>query len=148
MTIKEFVISRFQLFCFLVTMILTTEYFIGVFAMPDQVLHNRDLLGPIAAAGLCIIPTCVTYFKKEPTINQYIARLIIQLILIECIMLTAITPQQDLEIGKTGLYIAIGVSTFIIYVFAVLIMYYRNYLQSKSLTNKLKRFQEAVGEST
>ncbi|MBQ3970185.1 MAG: hypothetical protein II685_06865 [Clostridia bacterium] len=147
MTLKEFVLSRFQLFFFLVTMILLTEYFIGVVSAPDQVLHNKDLLGPVAAAGLCIIPTCVTYFKNEPTFKQYIFRLIIQMLLIEGIMLTAVNPNTVSDENKTSFYITVGVSTFVIYVLALLIMYYKNYLQSKALTSELKRFQKKECEA-
>ena len=142
MNIKDFIISRFQLFCFLVTMILFAEYIISIVTVPDQTLHNEDLMGPIAAAGLCIIPTFVTYFKKEPTINQYISRLILQLILIEVIMLAAVKPDSVAGVNKTELYISIFVSTLIIYCVAVLIMYYRNYIQSKALTKDLRSFQE------
>lgn len=144
MTIKEFIISRFQLFFFLVTLILIAEYVIGVFAAPDQVLHNKDLLGPVAAAGLCIIPTCVTYYKKEPTLKQYFVRLIIQLVLIETVMFIAANPDMGNGMSEAQVRIMIGAATFIIYVLAVLIMYCRNYRQSKALTSELKKFQSAV----
>ena len=145
MTIKEFIISRFQLFCFLVTLILTAEYIIGAVAAPDQLLHNKDLLGPIAAAGLCIIPTCVTYFKKEPTLRQYVVRLVIQLILIEIIMLIAVNPDIGNTMSRVQIRLMIGAVTFVIYILAVMIMYFRNYMQSKDLTTDLLRFQKSEG---
>lgn len=144
MTIKEFIISRFQLFFLLVTLILAAEYVIGCVAAPDQILHNRDLLGPLAAAGLCIIPTCVTYFKNEPTLKQYAARLVLQLILIEAVMFFAANPDFGNGVSRTQGHIMIGAATFIIYVLAVLIMYFRNYMQSKALTNELIRFQNST----
>ncbi|MBQ1546608.1 MAG: hypothetical protein IIZ59_03655 [Clostridia bacterium] len=148
MTIKEFVLSRFQLFFFLTTMILAAEYIIGVVAAPDQVLHNKDLLAPIAAAGLCIVPTCVTYFKNEPTLKQYLVRLMIQLVLIEIVMLTAVNPEGFMEGDEVKFYVVISVTVLVIYIFAVMVMYYMNYLQAKSLTSELVKFRqrEAVSE--
>ena len=147
MTIKEFILSRFQLFFFLVTLILFAEYVIGALSNPEQVLHNRDLLAPIAAAGLCIVPTCVTYFKKEPTVKQYITRLILQLVLIEGVMLTAANPHAVEGLSEGRLYASVAASTFVIYVLAVLIMYLKNYMQSKALTKELLLFQERESET-
>jgi len=147
MSIKEFALSRLQLFFFLVTMILAAEYFIGEAAAPEQVLHNKDLLAPLAAAGLCIIPTFVTYFKTEPTVKQYISRLVIQLALIEIIMLTAVNPDTAMRSGRVEFYIMVGVSIFVIYVLAVAIMYFRNYRQAKALNSELERFRQKQGEN-
>lgn len=142
MTVKEFVISRLQLFCFLVTLILTAEFCIGAAAPTDQVLHNNDLLGPLAAAALCIIPTCVTYFKTEPTPKRYLIRLVIQFLLIEGIMLTVIDPNAVEGMSTARLRAVVAAVTLVIYVLAVSVMCYRNFLQSKALTKALLSFQE------
>ena len=144
MTIKEFIYSRIQLFFMLTTLILAAEYIMGAAASPEQTLHNKDLLAPIAAAGLCIIPTCVTYFKTEPTLKQYLFRLVIQLILIEGVMLTAVKPDAIDGVSPAQLYPMIAVSTFFIYIIAVFAMYFRNYMQSKALTEELKEFQLSI----
>ncbi len=139
MTIKEFILMRVQLFFFLVTMILAASFFVGITVAPEQELYYQDLISPIIMAGLCILPTCVTYFKKEPTIKQYVFRLVLQLGLIEGILLTVLTPPSDTD--KLVFYITIGVIIFVIYVIAVCIFWFQKYRQSQKLTQQLKNFQ-------
>ena len=74
MTIKEFIISRVQIFFFLVTLILTATVVLGAIYQPDKELRYYHLLSPVILAACCVLPTCVTYFKKEPTPAQFIIR--------------------------------------------------------------------------
>ena len=141
MTVKEFIISRIQLFFYLVTMILAAEAIVGAVLAPDQKLGYIDLFDPILTAGLCVIPTLVTYYKKEPTVKQYIARLVIQLVLIEAVMLTVARPNAETDVSEITSCITLGVITFVIYVSAVAVMGWKNYMQSKDLTAKLKMLQ-------
>lgn len=147
MSVKEFIFSRFQLFCYLVTLILIAEYLIGALSSPYQTLTNSALLGPVAAAGLCIIPTCITYFREKPTTKQYIFRLVLQLILIEGVMFKAVNPDAIDGVSAERMHVMVAVSTLVIYILVVLIMYYKNYLQSKVLTKELKSFQERECEA-
>ena len=82
MTFKEFIISRVQIFFCLVPLILMASVLLGSVYAPEQVFHYADLLAPIITAGFCVLPTCVTYFRKEPDVKQYLLRLAIQLALI------------------------------------------------------------------
>ena len=141
MTVKEFIISRVQLFFYLVTLILAAEAVVGAILAPDQRLGYIDLLDPIITAGLCIIPTLVTYFKNEPTVKQYIIRLVIQLVLIEAVMLTVARPKAQPNVSELSSTIMLGLITFVIYVSAVAVMGWRNYIQSKKLTAELKALQ-------
>lgn len=141
MTFKEFIISRLQMFFFLVTMILLAQVVLGNVIEPDRVLYYKDFTGTFLMAGLCMLPTVVTYSKKELTFKQMFVRHTIQLVLIEGIMLTlAITgfetsPQKFLSV------VLIAVITAVIYALAIFIMWYRQYLESKKLTELLKKLQ-------
>ena len=90
MTIKEFIISRVQIFFFLVTLILTATVVLGAIYQPDKELRYYHLLSPVILAACCVLPTCVTYFKKEPTPAQFIIRQIIELALIEAVVMFAV----------------------------------------------------------
>ena len=138
MTFKEFVINRIQVFFFLVTMILLAQVVLGNIIEPDRTLYYKDFVGTFVMAGLCMLPTVVTYSKKELNLKQMIVRHIIQLVLIEGIMLTlaiigiAPSPQKPLSV------VLIVTATAIIYALAIFLMWYRQYLESKKLTEILK----------
>ena len=115
MTIKEFIISRVQIFFTLVTLILT------------------------ATVILCVLPTCVTYFKKEPTAGQYIIRQIIELALIEAVVMLIISAPEG--IAKPMFYLVLGTIIAVIYVLTMVMMWLQKVQQSKKLTEQLKNFQ-------
>ena len=104
MTIKEFITSRLQLFFFLVTLILIASVILGYIFEPERELRYYHLLSPLIIAGLCVLPTCLTYYKKEPTPLQFLIRQLIELSLIECIVLLLVTPPEDLGDKKLTFY--------------------------------------------
>ena len=60
MTIKEFIISRVQIFFFLVTLILTAVAVMGSIYQHDMELRYYHLCRPIRIAACFVLPTCVT----------------------------------------------------------------------------------------
>lgn len=141
MTIKEFIISRLQLFFFLTTMILAASAVLGGIVAPDMQIRYYDLYSPMIVAALCILPTCVTFFKKEPTLVQYILRLALELLLIEVIVLSLVKPPKDYSGDPLFFYVILGASVFVIYVLAELVMWFKKLLESRSLTGELKKLQ-------
>ncbi len=137
MLFKEFIMSRIQMFFFLVTMILLAQVTLGNILAPMQVLHYSDFIGTFVMAGLCMLPTIVTYSKKELSFKQMIFRHIIQLALIEGIMLTIAIVGVEPSPKKALSVILIVVATAVIYALAIFIMWYRQYLESKNLTKLL-----------
>lgn len=138
MTFKEFMINRIQVFFFLVTMILLAQVVLGNIIEPDRVLYYKDFVGTFVMAGLCMLPTVVTYSKKELNLKQMIVRHIIQLVLIEGIMLTLAVMGIEPSPQKLLSVVLIAVATAIIYALAIFLMWYRQYLESKKLTELLK----------
>lgn len=141
MTIKEFLISRVQLFFLLTTLILAASAIIGAVIAPAEELHYYQLFGPMAFAGLCVLPTCVSFFRKEPTLGQFIIRKAIELVLIECIILFIISPPDDDSIPALLFYVILGAVVLVIYILALLIMWLQKYRKSKKLTDQLKKLQ-------
>ena len=125
MTIKEFIISRVQIFFTLVTLILTATVILGAIYQP-----------------CCVLPTCVTYFKKEPTAGQYIIRQIIELALIEAVVMLIISAPEG--IAKPMFYLVLGTIIAVIYVLTMVMMWLQKVQQSKKLTEQLKNFQNNI----
>ena len=134
MTVKEFIISRVQIFFFLVTLILTASAVMGLVYQPDMEL----------IAACCVLPTCVTYYKKEPTVRQYIIRQIIELSLIELVVMLFITPPEGIE--KPLFYIVLGAVIAVIYLLTMVMMWLKKVQQSKKLTEQLHNLQNLKTE--
>ncbi len=141
MTLREFIISRLQLFCFLVTMILVTSAVLGAVIAPEKELRYYHLFSPVIIAAACVLPTIITYFRKEPTIPEYIIRLIAELSVIEVLVLIMVSPPADVDI--VYFRIMLGISVFVIYVLATIMMLYQRYLQSKKFTRQLRHLQKS-----
>ena len=118
MTFKEFLLLHLQVFCVLVTLIYAASLIVGLIVVPEQNIKYYQLVGPFITAALCVLPSCITYFKKEPTLKQYIIRHIIQFAVIEGIVLWIIDPPQGSN--KALFYVVIGVIVLVIYVLAKL----------------------------
>ena len=143
MTFKEFLLMHLQVFCVLVTLIYAASLIVGLIAVPDQSIRYYQLVGPFITAALCMLPACITYFKKEPNLKQYIIRHIIQFAMIEGIVLWMIDPPEGSN--KVLFYVAIGVIVLVIYALTKLTIWLQKYMQSKKLTEQLKVLQQ--GES-
>lgn len=146
MTIKEFITSRLQLFFFLVTLILIASIVLGCIFDPEKELRYYHLLSPLIIAGLCVLPTCLTYYKKEPTPLQFLIRQLIELSLIGCIVLLVVTPPEEFGDKKLTFYFLPGSSVLIIYLLSMVIIQFKKSMQSKELTKQLKKFQENAGK--
>ncbi len=142
MTFKEFIMSRIQMFFFLVTMILMAQVILGNAIEPDRVLYYKDFMGTFLMAGLCMLPTVVTYSKKELPLKQMIVRHIIQLVLIEGIMLTLAIMGIEPSRQKLMSVVMITIATAVIYALAILIMWYRQHVEAKKLTKLLINIQD------
>ena len=142
MTFKDFIISRAQVFFFLVSMILLAQVSLGMMIEPQQALYYKDFIGTFAMAGACMLPTVVTYSKKELSLKQMLFRHAIQFVLIEAIMLTFAIVGIENSPEKWVSVLAISVVTAIIYFLAIFVMWYKQYRESKILTELLKNFQQ------
>lgn len=140
MTIKEFLISRIQLYFLLVTLIFAASMIIGMIFTPGQELYYYQLIGPFFLAALCVLPTFITYSRKEPTVRQVVLRNIIRLILIEGIVLTQIQPPE--QENQVLFRILLAAAVLIVYLLASLMMWLRRVRQSGMMTEQLKILQE------
>ena len=146
MTFKEFVISRVQIFFCLVPLILIAGIVLGSVYAPEQVLHYSDLLAPIRTAAWCVLPTCVTYFRKEPGLVQYLLRLMLQLVLILAEVMPLISPPADGSVSPIRFYGTLGVTVFVIYAAVMLMFWLQKVRQSRKLTQLLIDFQNGQTE--
>lgn len=141
MTFKKFALLHLQIYFVLVTLIFAASIVVGIVYAPEENLRYSQLVGPFITAGLCVLPSFVTYFKKEPSVKQYIARSAVQIILIECIVFYMILPPAGTN--AVTFRIILGVIVFVIYFVTKLMIWTERYLQSQKLTDMLKKMQSA-----
>lgn len=146
MTVKEFIISRVQIFFFLVPLILTASVILGIIYAPSQEIHYTDLLAPMITAGWCVLPTCVTYFRKEPGLKQYLLRITLQLILIQAEVILLIDPPADGSVSPVRFYGTLEVAVCVIYALVMLMFWLQKVRQSRKLTQQLRDWQNGQTE--
>ena len=142
MTVKEFIIPKVQLYFFLVTMIFFAQMVLGNAIDPKRVIYYSDFKDTFIMAGLCMLPSIVTYSKKELTFKGMLVREMVQFVLVEAIILTLAITEIESSSQKIMGVVAIAVAAAVIYILAILIGWYRQYLESKRLTELLKEFQK------
>lgn len=146
MTVKEFIVSRIRLFFFLTVMILLAQSIVGTVAEPGVSLHIRyiDLLSPLYMAGLCTLPTVVTYSKKKLSIKQVLIRHAIQLVLIEGVIMLISFTSPSIDTKRPEVIFLIGGIVLVIYVLAVLMMWLGQVSESKKMTAQLHVLQQSA----
>jgi hypothetical protein len=144
MTVKDFIVSRIRLFFFLTVMILLAQSIVGTVAEPGVSLHIRyiDLLSPLYLAGLCTLPTVVTYSRKKLSVKQVLIRHAIQLVLIEGVMMLISFMSPSIDTKRPELILLIGGTVLVIYVLAVLMMWLGQVSESKKMTAQLHALQQ------
>lgn len=146
MTVKEFIIKRVYLFFILSVLILIAQCVIGSVFAPDQELHYSDLKSPLIIAGLCILPTIVTYSRKKLTVKQVLIRHAIQLALIEGVMMLIAFTSPSIESDRPVIMAVLGIVTFLIYVLAILFLWLGQVSESKKMTAQLHKLQQRTEE--
>ncbi len=144
MTLKEFIISRIRLFFFLTVMILIAQSVVGAIAEPGVSLHIRyiDLISPLYIAGLCTLPTVVTFSRKKLSLKGMLIRHAIQLVLIEGVMMLIAFTSAAIDTSRPAVLLLIGGAVFVIYVLAVAVMWLGQVSESKKLTAQLRSLQQ------
>lgn len=139
MPFKKFLILNLQIYCLLVTLILAVSAIFGCILAPEDNLHYYQLAGPFVVAGACVLPSFITYFKKEPTPAEFIIRNVIQLAVIEAIVMFMIQPPA--EMNGTVFYVILGSAVMLIFAATKFIAWLQKYRESKTLTEQLRKLQ-------
>ena len=93
-------------------------------------------------AGLCILPTVVTYSRKKLTAKQMLVRHAIQLVLIEGVMMLIAFTSDTIDSSRPAVLLLIGGAVMLIYVLAVLFLWLGQVSESKKMTAQLHQLQQ------
>ena len=145
MEFKRFLINKLILFFMLSTLITVAISFIGSAFDPEAQFGYRDMLVPIEYAALCMLPTLVTWSKRELSPKALLIRKAIMLVLIEGVILFIAFTSDVIDTSRIGVVLAIAGSVIVIFVLANLFVWLKDAAEAKKLNRELEAFQKLHG---
>jgi len=142
MSFKLFFIQKLSLFFMLTTLITVAVWAVGTVFDADASFGYDGMLTPLFYAACCVIPTFVTYSKRELTPKELMVRMGLELILIEAVMLGLAFRSPEIDTSRVSVILVIGGSVLIIYFLTRFFSWLRNSAEAKALNTELLRFQQ------
>ncbi|MBR4635216.1 MAG: DUF3021 family protein [Clostridia bacterium] len=141
MEFKRFIINKLILFFMLSTLIAVAVSLTGSAFDPDGKLGYGAFLVPIEYAALCLLPTLVTYSKRELPPRALLVRKLIMLILLEGVMLFIAFTSSVIDTSRADVVLVIAGSVLVIFVLANLFTWLKDSAEAKKLNRDLENFR-------
>ena len=145
MEFKRFLVNKLILFFMLSTLITVAIVLIGSAFDPEAQFGYKDMLVPIEYAALCMLPTFVTWSKRELSPKVLLVRKAIMLVLIEGVILFIAFMSDVIDTSRIGVVLAIAGSVLVIFVLANLFVWLKDAAEAKKLNRELEAFQKLHG---
>ena len=146
MSFKQFFVEKLSLF-FMLTTLITIAIFVVGSAYDAEARFGYDaMLTPLRYAACCVLPTFATYSRRELKRKELIARMALELILIEAVMLFFAFTSPAIDTTRISVVLVITGSVLIIYVMARLFSWLRESAEAKVMNEDLLRFRQLHGQ--
>ena len=145
MSLKQFLIQKLGLFFMLTTLITFAIYFLGSQLDSDARFGYDIFLSPLIYAGCCVIPSLVTWSKRELKARELAVREALQFLLTEAVVLALAYRSSYIDTSRTSVVLAIAGSVLVIYVLVVLFSWLVNSVQARKINDDLQTFQRLHG---
>ena len=142
MEFKRFLINKLILFFMLTTLITVAVVLTGSAFDPEARFGYKEMLIPIEYAALCMLPTLVTWSKRELSLKALLARKALMLVLIESVILFIAFTSDVINTSRIEVVLAIAGSVFVIFVLANLFVWLKDAAEAKKLNRELEAFQK------
>ena len=146
MSFKQFFIEKLSLFFMLTTLITIAIFVIGSAFDADARFGYAAMLTPLRYAAFCVLPTLATYSRRELKKKELIARMALELVLIEAVMLFFAFSSPVIDTNRVSVVFVIAGSVLIIYVMARLFSWLRESAEARVLNDDLRRFRQLHGQ--
>ena len=100
------------------------------------------LLTPIKYAALCLLPTLVTWSKRELSAKELLIRKALMLLLLEAVILFIAFTSSVIDTERFRVVLIIAGSVLVIFVLANLFLWMKDSAEAKELNRDLKKFQK------
>ena len=141
MEFKRFLMGRLTLFFILSTLITVAVSLLGSAFDPEALLRYQDLLTPLKYAGLCLLPTLVTWSRRELSLRQLLVRKALMLALLEGEILAIAFHSPAIDTQRPSVIITLAGSVLVIFVLANLFLWLKDFVKAKRLNRELSAFQ-------
>ena len=141
MSFKQFLVRKLSLFFMLTTLITVAVYILGSRFDADARFGYDAFLSPLFYAGCCVLPSLVTWSKRELKPHQLILREVLQFLLTEAVMLVLAFRSPVIDTSRSSVVLGIAASVLVIYLLVFLFSWLVNSAQAKRVNEELQEFQ-------
>ena len=142
MEFKRFLVNKLILFFMLSTLITVAISLIGSVFDSDARFGYDALLTPIKYAALCMLPTLVTWSRRELSAKEILLREALLLVLLEGVILFIAFTSAEIDTGNADVVLTLAGSVLVIFVLANLFLWLKDSAEAKKLNRELARFQK------
>lgn len=146
MSIKQFIVRKLGLFFMLTTLITVAIYLLGSHFDGEARFGYDGFLSPLLYAGCCVLPSLVTWSKRELKPRELILRELIQFLLTEAVVLFLAFRSRTIDTSRPAVVLGIAGSVLVIYLLVFLFSWLVNSAQAKQVNQELQAFQRLHGE--
>lgn len=145
MNLKQFLIRKLILFFTLTTLITVAVYILGSVLEPDARFGYDAFLSPLFYAGCCVLPSLVTYSKRELKPREWLLREVLQFVLTEAVVLVLAFVIPSIDTSRSDVVLGLAGSVLVIYLLVFLFSWLVNSVQAKQVNDELQEFQRLHG---
>lgn len=145
MSIRMFIKRQIANYFIVVTCITFLMGILGFIYEPDSQIHYDAFFSPLLFGLLGIIPSLVSYSKRELSLKQMLIRKVIQLLLLEIIILGF---SYIVGLDKNQMALTLILAVAVIYIVVHVISWWNDDKKAKELNQELAMYQERIRENT
>ncbi len=145
MNLKQFLIRKLMLFFTLSTLITVAICILGTSFDPSARFGYEGFLSPLIYAGACVIPSLVTWSKRELTPRELLLRELLQFLLTEAVVLGLAFWSTAIDTSRPAVVMGIAGSVLVIYLLVFLISWAVNSAEARETDRELQEFQRLHG---
>lgn len=141
MDFKRFLVNKLILFFTLSTLITVTVALVGSAFAPAERFGYNTMLLPIRYAALCMLPTFVTFSKRELSPRALLVRKALMLVLIEAVMMIIAFTGPEIDSDRPEVILVIAGCVLVIFVLVHLFLWLKDAAEAKKLNLELTAYQ-------
>ena len=145
MSVKEFLVKKLGLFFMLTTLITVAMVILGTRLDSAARFGYEGFLSPLIYAGCCVLPSLVTYSRRELKPRALIAREVLQFVLTEAVVLALAFRSRALDTSRPAVVLSLAGSVLVIYLLVFLFSWLVNSVQARQVNGQLQAFQRRRG---
>ena len=142
MEFKKFLVNKLILFFMLSTFITATVALLGSAFDGEARLSYGDMLSPLRYAALCLLPTLVTWSRRELSPRAMLLRKALMLVLLEGVILLLAFTSPNIDTNRVEVVLALAGSVLVIFVLVHLFLWLKDAAEAKKMNRDLESFQK------